>query len=274
MFVGSLQIYTFRTQLIQKQEELQMMLDEIYRNDLVEEEEIYEEEYLEEYEDDFASQLSIQQNEEETIEVIAVPSVKELQNKDKSSIINMIEEIEKQNQIILDCTNPPARKRRRKLSKTDSRKSTTTNFPVARNEELRFEKNVPKLVMRPSISEEAGIVLYSVENRCSVCGQEFSSEFKLKRHQLSRHQLKQSVTCCDQVFEFHCDYKKHQQSVHPKTVMCTSCGKVLKNRKTYIVHKRSHQSIAERRFRCSYSGCEKAFNFKLHLNNHERTHTG
>lgn len=249
-------------------------------NDVAEETEsdIIEEEYLEEYE-----AISTQEEEEtEIIEVIALPSVRNLPNtSDSDAIIKLIDEIEEKNQIILDCSNPPERTKRRKISKTDLKKSSTqvsSNSPVVRNEELKFEKQVPKLIMRPTAADEAldapGIVLYSFEKQCSKCGQGFSSDFKLQRHQLSSHPLENSKTCCDEVFENQAHFKKHQQSVHPRTVMCPLCGKMLKNKKTFLVHKRSHQTITERKFKCSYPRCAKAFNFKLHLDNHERTHSG
>lgn len=247
-----------------------MMLTEIVTNDMVENvesDDMIEEEFLE---DDFESSTA------EVFEVIALPSVRNLHNtSDNDAIIKLIDDLEEKNQIILDCSN---RTKHRKVSKAYSKKSLNDS-PAVRNEELKFEKQVPKLIMRPAAEDETvnhstdtpGIVLFSLEKvrKCEVCDQEFCSDFRLKRHQLALHPLKDPITCCDQVFQFYTEYKRHS---HP--VMCPFCGKILKSRKTFLVHKRTHQTISERKFKCSYSGCVKAFSFKLHLDNHERTHSG
>jgi Zinc finger, C2H2 type len=135
--------------------------------------------------------------------------------------------------------------------------------------------------MRPVLSTDkamvqdaAGVITFSVENKCETCGDQFSSISQLKRHQNSLHYLQKTITCCDQVFSFESEHKKHLKLAHTETVECQQCGKVLKNKKTLLVHMRSHQSVQERKFRCRYPECTKAFNFKLHLQNHERTHSG
>lgn len=152
--------------------------------------------------------------------------------------------------------------------------------PVERTEELKFEVQVPKLIMRPAQPNESleddsrGLILYAVEDKCEICNETFQSSLKLKRHQLEFHPLPEPITCCDQVFMFNSEHKKHCATAHPKTLACPYCSKVLKSRKTLLVHKKTHQNVLDRKFKCNHPQCAKAFNFKLHLENHERTHTG
>jgi uncharacterized C2H2 Zn-finger protein len=125
--------------------------------------------------------------------------------------------------------------------------------------------------MQPAHPEEIAFVS---EKECKVCGQKFNSDFRLQQHQMTSHPLPNPITCCNQVFELMNDYRKHQTSVHPVLIECKQCGKKLKSKKTYLVHKRSHQDVTVRRFKCSHPNCQKAFSFKIHLENHERTHSG
>lgn len=267
--------YLYKKQLIHKQEQLQTILNGNLRTVEIEDEEanVIEEEYLEE------CNYLITQNEKETeiIEVLTMPSVKNLNLQspiDNETIVKLIDDIEEKNQIILQYLNPPAKTKRQKTPRIEPKKKCPPMARVARNEELKFEKQIPKVIMTPIMENGSESFVYSTEKSCSVCQQEFSSDVKLKRHQILSHPLENPITCCEQVFEFYSNYQKHQQSTHSKTVMCSLCGKILKNKRTFLSHKRSHQSVAERRFKCSYIGCLKTFNYKLHLDNHERIHSG
>jgi uncharacterized C2H2 Zn-finger protein len=232
--------------LIEKQELLQELLETQnqrecdFAQDLIEE-------YLEE---DESSTI-----EEEPNEIcIAIPSLRNVQDRSNTSaVIKLIEEIEQNNEIILECSKIRKKRKSRPLAESQA----------ARREELRFEKPMLKLVMQPAHPE----VSFSSEKEYKVCGPKFISNFRLEQHPVPN-----LPTCCDQVFEQMNDYKKHQSSVHPVLIECEQCGKKLKSKKTYLVHKRSHQDV--RRFKCSHPICFKAFNFKLHLENHERTHSG
>lgn len=126
--------------------------------------------------------------------------------------------------------------------------------------------------MQPSHLAEQ--VSFSSEKECKTCGLKFNSDFRLQQHQTNSHPLPSPITCCDQVFKLMNDYRKHQTSTHSVLIECKQCGKKLKTKKTYLVHMKSHQEVTARRFKCYYPNCQKAFNFKLHLENHERTHSG
>lgn len=225
--------------------------------------------------------MTIEESREESgyqnVEAIALPSYKNLQDTtDSNEIIKLIDDLEETNQIILECSELHSKAKRQKITKAPAKsvaKHKTIHSPVDRNEELIFIKPDPKLILKPTLDEDVNLVLYSKENCCS-CGQDFSSEFLLKRHQRSCESSKDSNSCCDQVFESPAEFKKHRADFHPSTVACPDCGKVLKSKKTFLVHQRTHRSVLERKFKCKFAECKKAFNFKLHLENHERTHSG
>jgi Zinc finger, C2H2 type len=269
---------TFRSQLILKQEQLEAILSEAYSlesNQNSQEEGI---DYIE------LEELEREPDDQEFEDAVTLPSIKNLANTtDNESIARLIDEIEEKNEIILQNALPPSSLKKRKARETrnSARKKLRRPSPAARNEELKFEVHTPKLIIRPVLCEdrmltedEPGVIMYSVDNKCDTCEEKFSTISQLKRHQHALHPLETSTTCCDQVFNLEADHKKHLELAHPKTVECHHCGKVLKNKKTFMVHMRSHQTIEERKFKCNYPDCGKAFNFKLHLENHERTHSG
>lgn len=232
---------------------------------------LIEEEIIEEYLDD--DSLTYEADLDET----QIPIIS---NKaDNSAIIKLIDEIEERNQKILESTKSRVRIKGQKAAKTRQSKRENSRT-VLRNEELKFKPQVPLLILKPMNEAEAltnktgGIVLYSQPHKCNVCSQEFSSDFRLKRHQELSHPLETPMMCCSQTFNYMKDYKQHHRSAHPRSVICPYCGKILKSRKTFLVHKRSHQNVSERKFKCQYVDCNKAFNFKIHLENHERCHSG
>lgn len=265
-------IFYFRTQLINKQEKLEAMLlemtteasqlsydDETQVEMIIEEHlEIDEEttdEMYEELSDNDGGDELVDENEVEIVEVVSLPSVKHLSCTDNKSIIDLINEIEEKNELILQCSTPPAKKRKIQSTTGKSKSHQVTLQPAPRKEELKFEKLKPKIVLQPTTSPSL-----------------FSPQENLQKR--SPKPLEDPITCCEQVFNFKSEYRKHQFKVHPSSPQCSFCGKILKSKKTLIIHNKSHQDYADRRFKCSFDGCGKAFNFKLHLDNHERTHSG
>lgn len=272
----------FRNLLIQNQEQLQGMLNEVCNTST---DDLMEEEIIEEYLDDVNSMDdSLMTYEADSDEMhifeVSVPSVAQLEDKtDKSAIIKLIDAIEERNQIILESTKPRVRIKGQKSARAKQSKHKSIRT-VLRKELLKFEPQMPLLILKPlheaeaSSSKTGAIVLYSQAHKCNVCTQEFSTYFQLKRHQGLSHPLETPMTCCSQMFNYLIDYQKHQRSAHPRSIVCPFCGKILKSRKTFLVHKRCHQNFSERKFKCQFLDCNKAFNFKIHLENHERCHSG
>ncbi|CRL04852.1 CLUMA_CG017905, isoform A [Clunio marinus] len=267
--------YLFKQQLILKQNQLKEMIDKVCNSiNLMDQQEdnteIFYEKLIEEDEDDDLMNFNF------------LPSVKDLEDtSDNDAIIKLIDDIQERNEMILESSKPNVKLNDKKHSKSSCKKSNEkVSEPVTRNEELKFTKQLPKLIIKPVLFEDetsvetGGIVLFSQNELCSICGLQFPSDYQLKRHLRTSHPLEQPLECCNRIFKFLKDYKKHQMTDHPKAIECLICGKILKSQKTFIVHKKSHQSLSERKFRCSHADCHKAFNFKLHLENHERTHTG
>lgn len=253
-----------RSELIEKQEVLQELLNQS-ENKLEENIEIAEDNLVfEEYLDD-DDDSNFTDDKAETVEYITLPSLKNLKDpQNNDSIIKLINEIEEKNQLILESSKPRVR--------TKSTKSLKSSQTV--REDLIFEKAAPKLILGPSTSEQESIVLFSQDYKCEICQLKFNSDFRLQRHKISFHPLKNPMRCCGQTFDLMRDYKKHQASLHPVLIECSKCGKKLKSKKTFLVHKRSHYDVSDRRFKCSHPNCSKAFNFKAHLENHERVHSG
>lgn len=194
---------------------------------------------IEEYLDDEAT-MSLIEDDQDKIECIVIPSFKDLPDtSNQDEIIKLIDEIEEKNQLILEYSKPQIRIKERRKLKADPKEKQTQN---AKN--LIFENLNPKLMLPTVFPNFDG------------CKGKYSSELKLQPH------LSNPIEC------FYADNKKHQ----PVLIECAECGKKLKSKKTYLVHKKTAHTNADRRFKCSL--CTKDFNFKVHLENHERTHSG
>lgn len=235
----------------------------------------YFDDIIEEYLDD--DEL-IQEEEEssmstalELLNAHEMPSVKNFSHTpNKNDILKLIEEIEKNNQIIYESSKPKVmmKKRKPRVPKDQMPQQAITR----RNEALLIEIPEPKLIIKPDMkTESAGIIVYHEKYTCQVCSEIFTSEFLLKRHSKC-HPLENPIICCDKVFDVSNDYRNHKRVEHAQTVTC-KCGKTLKNQKTYSIHLKSHLANGERKYKCDKKNCSKAFNMKIHLQNHLRTHT-
>lgn len=248
--------------MIEKQAQLQDFLAELHKNAELSEDSDMFEEYLE---DDFTVD---EEEQPEVLEVLSLPSFKNLKNAtDKQEIIELINDIEKTNEIILNSTELKA--------KSLANKSEHSLNSSVEREELKFIKPTPKLILKPEIVSDKPMatVVFMIDYVCDVCDKRFNSDFTLKRHKHSAHPKTTNIKCCDKEFYLFSDYKKHQDSVHAESFVCLHCQKVLRSKKTLRVHiKTQHSAEDAKKFICTF--CSKAFNFKVHLENHERTHTG
>lgn len=270
---STIKLFIFRAQLIQKQQQLEEMLLEMTTETLQQNEgeenhfEVIIEEHLETDEEEIVEEDyyvssdnscgPFDENEDEIVEVISLPSLKHLRSTDNKSIINLINKIEEKNELILQVSTPPTVKR--KVQSSSSKPKTSANqVAVPRKEDLKFEEPKPKIILQPTTSSTPTTLQSS------------------EKHRVKRlpKPLEVPLTCCEQTFTMKLKFREHLKNYHPRPLQCSHCGKILRNRKTFLVHGKSHQNFADRRFKCSYENCEKAFNFKLHLNNHERTHSG
>jgi uncharacterized Zn-finger protein len=217
-----------------------------------------------------------------------MPSVKNLsETPNKSDILKLIEDIEKNNQLIYENSKPTVLWKKRKPRSLKPKSQTETS--AMRNEINFIDTPEPKLIMKPFAVDSSGeksmmeyethgnVVVYREKYSCicRYCTQSFHSEFLLKRH-LKTHSIEEeeeTVICCNQHFTMS-DYKNHKRIIHAEnTVACKSCGKVLKNQKTYRIHLKSHLVATDRKFKCDEKNCNKAFNMKIHLDNHQRIHS-
>ena len=224
-----------------------------------------DDEVIEEYiEDD----TSLKEDQEEPN--VSMPSFKNLQDTSDMSIVKLIEDIEEKNQLIIERLPPKIKKQPQTILKSRH------VISVERQDELAFEASEPKLILKPAADDDddsCGMVIYASVKQCDLCDQVYNTDYHLKRHQVASHPLQEPISCCDQIFIYMKDYRKHRASLHAdNSVVCPVCGKILKSKKTFLVHKKSHQSATDRKFKCSF--CSKSFNFKLHLENHTRTHNG
>ncbi|XP_073947468.1 uncharacterized protein isoform X2 [Choristoneura fumiferana] len=109
---------------------------------------------------------------------------------------------------------------------------------------------------------------------CIVCAKKFSFLSALRRHQ-KQHERTGSVQCgqCGGHFRDETLLKRHIQYAHRGTYSCPECNTTFSSDLALRTHSKIHNPESERKFRCSYEGCKKAFNFPHHLKHHELTHT-
>lgn len=107
---------------------------------------------------------------------------------------------------------------------------------------------------------------------CDICTSTFKSSFMLAQHKL-KHNRPDTVQCeeCEKYFRSQLHLQRHIKNFHLKsTYTCHICNQQFENytQMRFQYHVRQH---GEKRFTCSI--CSKAFHQKIHLINHERTHT-
>lgn len=107
---------------------------------------------------------------------------------------------------------------------------------------------------------------------CDICTSSFKSTFMLAQHKL-KHNRPDSTQCdeCGKYFRSQLHLQRHIKNFHLKsTYTCHICNQQFENytQMRFQYHVRQH---GEKRFSCTF--CSKAFHQKIHLINHERTHT-
>uniref|UniRef100_A0A1B0GBZ9 Uncharacterized protein n=1 Tax=Glossina morsitans morsitans TaxID=37546 RepID=A0A1B0GBZ9_GLOMM len=107
---------------------------------------------------------------------------------------------------------------------------------------------------------------------CNICSSSFKSTFLLAQHKL-KHNRPDTMQCqeCGKYFRSQLHLQRHNKNFHlTSTYTCHICHQQFESytQMRFQYHLRQH---GEKRFPCTY--CDKAFHQKIHLINHERTHT-
>ena len=109
---------------------------------------------------------------------------------------------------------------------------------------------------------------------CEKCSASFKLKSSLNSHMKS-HNNDRPFKCniCNQKFKLAKNFESHVQSHEGvKKFVCNYCDMKFYSESTLRCHMNIHTK--PNRFRCTHDGCEKTFNFKHHLLNHVRLHTG
>lgn len=170
----------------------------------------------------------------------------------------------------------------------------TAHTGVSRSDDIEYSDQQPKLVLtsnflkareaiKQNTSKDSSVplkylpvtLITSTEEKsvyiCSQCNIEFSSELEAKMH-LGDHKLIQPCEFCQKVFTTRRNYEKHIEKMHNNMKYeCQVCGKVFDSKIQHRGHLRNHNQ--EKNHSCPFAGCAKAFRVKHHLNNHLRVHT-
>ncbi|XP_057336215.1 zinc finger protein 354C-like [Microplitis mediator] len=111
------------------------------------------------------------------------------------------------------------------------------------------------------------------EFNCTICGKNFKSKTRLKRHMLSH---RDKITCneCGDKFTNERDLLNHsnlhKKKLGDKVFKCNECDKVFSSRSSQQIHVRVH--TGEKPYACRF--CVSAFADGGTLRKHERIHTG
>ncbi|KAG6447999.1 metal regulatory transcription factor 1 isoform X2 [Manduca sexta] len=114
---------------------------------------------------------------------------------------------------------------------------------------------------------------HSPNFQCAVCSKKFSFLSALRRHE-KQHDRKNYVYCtCGKKFRDEILLKRHINYAHKGTFNCEKCSASFNSDTALQTHMKTHKPESERKFKCTFDGCGKSFNFHHHLKHHILTHT-
>lgn len=105
------------------------------------------------------------------------------------------------------------------------------------------------------------------------CQKSYPDPGQLAVHKRINHLKTIKIVCtiCDKPFKTKADHDLHFTYHGKPTLPCQICGRLLMNRKTLGKHMLTH--TGEKRYKCNFSGCTKAFPNSTGLTVHLRSHT-
>ncbi|XP_037963917.2 gastrula zinc finger protein xFG20-1 isoform X1 [Plutella xylostella] len=117
-------------------------------------------------------------------------------------------------------------------------------------------------------------ISHCIEFECKVCLKKFNFLSALRRHE-KQHERTGNVQCaeCGGSFRDQTLLNRHIKYAHKETVMCEKCHSMFNSEAALNTHMKCHKPKEERKYKCSFTDCDKTFNFPHHLKHHELTHT-
>ena len=131
-----------------------------------------------------------------------------------------------------------------------------------------------KTVWAASLKGHLNTVHYNLKPYSCLCGESFSHDSKLRRHEKTHLGMKREkpVTCdiCKKQISSKADLKKHIDVVHHriKPFECRSCGKQFSIKSNWRKHEMKHES--RKQLNCPV--CQRQFKQRNMLNVHLRRH--
>lgn len=112
--------------------------------------------------------------------------------------------------------------------------------------------------------------------KCRFCDLILTSQSRKARHEFEVHDNNSHVcTQCGKKFNGSTAYETHLTTHSNLRIPCETCGKVFAHKLQLIRHELNlHQADSEKRYQCSFSGCNRAFNKSDSLESHMNSHLG
>ncbi|CAH1792574.1 unnamed protein product, partial [Owenia fusiformis] len=130
----------------------------------------------------------------------------------------------------------------------------------------------PKVYRSKMLLQEHIRGVHEKRYRCSQCPKALCTASGLRRHEEFIHNGSMPHTCvlCDKKFRDMQDLEGHINNIHRKYApfSCGKCNKMYHHRKSLSEHKVTCQGM--RRFQCRVDQCQKVFETRAGMNDHER----